>query len=252
MILQQRKRLLGLVIGGIAAVMVVVAAYASWDHFYGDDAPAPVSIEEAAGAVSSPPSTTAGAATDIGTPGADQTTGIEGEWMIANSADSFVGYRIGQKLVGVGANEVVGRTPAVEASAIIEGSSVTTASVTADLTQLQSGESLRDGTLRGQALETSDFPTATFELTEPLDLPAPLTEGQSVSVAARGDLTLHGTTQPIEIPLDAQLRDDTLVVVGSLDVTLADYGIEPPSAPVVASVDDHGVLELQLFLSRTG
>jgi polyisoprenoid-binding protein YceI len=238
MILQRRNLLL---VGGVTAVMVALVALVAWYHFYRDDAPPPVSIEEAAAEVDSSPTATAGSA-----------AGIDGEWAIANSADSFVGYRIGQELVGVGADEVVGRTPAVEGSAVIEGSSLTTASVTADLTQLQSGESLRDGTLRSQALETSDFPAATFELTEPLDLPASLTDGQAVSVAARGDLTLHGATQPIEIPLEAQLSNDTLVVVGSLDIALADYGIEPPSAPVVASVDDQGVLELQLFLSRAG
>ena len=63
---------------------------------------------------------------------------------------------------------------------------------------------------------------------------------------------MHGTTQAIEIPLEAQLHSDVLVVVGSQDIALAAFGIEPPSAPVVASVDDHGTLELQLVFSRAG
>ena len=52
-------------------------------------------------------------------------------------------------------------------------------------------------------------------------------------------------------PLEAKLVSDTVVVVGSLDVTFADFGVEVPRSPVVVSVDDHGVLELQLLFTRT-
>jgi polyisoprenoid-binding protein YceI len=242
--LQHRKRVFT---GGAAVVIVALAAIGVWYHFYGDDAPPPVSIDDAAAAVDSSPTATTAAPT-----GSAPATGIDGEWAITEAADSFIGYRIGQELIGVGAQDVVGRTSAVEGSAIIAGSSLTSASVTADMTQLDSGESLRDQTLRGQALQTGTFPSATFELSEPLALPASLAEGQTISVMAHGTLTLHGATQAIAIPLDAQLNNDILVVVGSHDIALADYAIEPPSAPVVASVDDHGVLEVQLFFSRAG
>jgi len=36
----------------------------------------------------------------------------------------------------------------------------------------------------------------------------------------------------------------------SLDIAFADHGIAPPQSLVVLSVDDHGILELQLFLTR--
>lgn len=242
--LQHRKLL---VVSGVAALIVVFVAIAGWDHFYGDDPPPPVSIDEAGAAVESSPTATAGPAAGGD---ASQAAGIDGEWTIAGDADSFVGYRIGQELVGVGADEVVGRTPAVEGSVVVEGSSLTAASVTADLAQLESGESLRDQVLQSQALETGTFPEASFELAEPIELPASLADGQVATVAAQGNLSLHGATQAIEIPLEAQLNNGVLVVVGSLDIMLADYGIDPPSAPVVASVEDHGVIELQLFFSR--
>ena len=58
-------------------------------------------------------------------------------------------------------------------------------------------------------------------------------------------------TRAVEFPLQAKLVDGTVVVVGSLDVTFSDYGVTVPSAPIVLSVDDHGVLELQLLLTRT-
>jgi hypothetical protein len=53
----------------------------------------------------------------------------------------------------------------------------------------------------------------------------------------------------VTIPLEAQLVSDHVVVVGSLDIVFADYGVSVPSAPVVLSAEDAGVLELQLFFS---
>jgi len=57
-------------------------------------------------------------------------------------------------------------------------------------------------------------------------------------------------TTPVTIPLDAQVVGENIVVVGSLDVVFADYGVSVPSAPVVVSAEDEGVIELQLFFSQ--
>ncbi|MEP7112664.1 MAG: YceI family protein [Ilumatobacteraceae bacterium] len=75
-------------------------------------------------------------------------------------------------------------------------------------------------------------------------------DSAKTSVTASGDLTVHGVTKSVEIPLEAQLTGNTIVVVGSLDVVFSDFGISAPTAPVVLSVDDHGQMELQLFFSR--
>ena len=69
------------------------------------------------------------------------------------------------------------------------------------------------------------------------------------SVEATGELTIHGVTTPVTIPLEAQLVGDNIVVVGSLDIVFADYGVSVPSAPVVLSAEDEGVVELQLFFT---
>ena len=53
------------------------------------------------------------------------------------------------------------------------------------------------------------------------------------------------------IPLQAQRKGDVIAVVGSLDIPFADYSISKPSAAAVLSVDDHGVFEIQLFMTRT-
>ena len=39
-------------------------------------------------------------------------------------------------------------------------------------------------------------------------------------------------------------------VVGNLPILFSDYGITAPTAPPVASVDDRGEMELQLFFEK--
>ena len=72
-----------------------------------------------------------------------------------------------------------------------------------------------------------------------------------ITVDATGNLTLHGVTKEVTIPLQAQRKGDAIAVVGSLDIPFADYSINKPSAAAVLSVDDHGAFEVQLFLTRT-
>jgi hypothetical protein len=53
-----------------------------------------------------------------------------------------------------------------------------------------------------------------------------------------------------EIPLQAQLIDGAILVTGSTEILFADYSVTAPSAPVVVSVEENGILEFQLWLSR--
>ena len=69
-------------------------------------------------------------------------------------------------------------------------------------------------------------------------------------MTATGDLTVHGVTQPVAIPLEAQIVNDVIVVVGQLPIALSDYDIAAPSAPIVASVEDSALLEISVALTR--
>jgi len=132
----------------------------------------------------------------------------------------------------------------------IAGTKLTAASITADLTALQSDDQRRDGQLQGHGLETGTFPNATFSLTAPIDLGADPANGQEIDVTATGQLTLHGQTKTVEIPLKARLSGSIIEVVGSLPITFSDYGIVKPSSFAVLSVADQGTLELQLFFDH--
>lgn len=175
---------------------------------------------------------------------------LSGEWLIAAIDERFVGYRIGEELATIGTTEAVGRTSQVEGSGTIDGMALVAAGFTVDMTTLQSDDSRRDNQLRNQSLETNAFPKASFQLTTPVDLPDDLVEGEPVSITASGDLTLHGVTREVELPLDIQLVNDILVVVGSLDITLSDFDIAAPRAPSVLQVNDYATLEIQLYFAR--
>src|SRR5690606_2833941 len=97
-----------------------------------------------------------------------------------------------------------------------------------------------------QALETSRFPEATFVLTEPVEIGSVPDDSVTISATAIGDLTLHGVTQRVEVPIEGRRVGDAVVVVGSIEIAFADYDISPPTAGIVLSVEDRAVMELSL------
>jgi polyisoprenoid-binding protein YceI len=250
--------------GGTVAV-VAVAALAAWWFLLRTDAPDPVSLEGAVASVTSSTvaTTTSEAATTTTSPGNDETTtsttastpapagdGIEGSWVLAADGRSFAGYRVREELASIGAFTAAGRSTEVTGALEVAGSQATSVEVVVDMTALQSDDSRRDGAMRRQALETDAFPEASFRTTAPIELPAGAAGGEPVAVEATGDLTLHGVTREVSIPLEAQLVDGVVVVVGSLEIEFADYGIDTPSAAIVLSVEDRGVMEFQLAFVR--
>jgi polyisoprenoid-binding protein YceI len=104
--------------------------------------------------------------------------------------------------------------------------------------------------MRRQALETNDFPAASFTLSEPIALPGSAQSGEPFAVDAVGDLEIHGVTNRVTIPLEAQLVEGAIAVIGSLEIQFEDYAIEQPRAAAVLSVEDHGIMEFQVIFIR--
>ena len=164
---------------------------------------------------------------------------------------TWAGYRFDEELVGIGGNTAVGRTPEVSGTMTVADGAVTAVDVEVDLTTLDSDSDRRDGALRSRGLESDRFPTATFTLTDPVTLPAGLTDGERVTVtAANGELTIHGVTNEAAIELQAELQGDHAVVVGNAPIALPDYGIDPPTGFSVLSISGDGTFEFQLFFSK--
>ncbi len=173
-----------------------------------------------------------------------------GEFSYEDSTGTFVGFRVDEELASIGSTTAVGRTPVVTGSITIDGETVTAVTVEADMSAITTNDSRRDRPVQS-ALNTAEFPIAVFTLTEPIDLGPDPDSGNPISTTAVGELTVKGTTQPVQIALEAQLVDDTVVVVGSIEIVFADYGVSVPRVPIVLSAEDHGIVELQLFFARS-
>lgn len=237
----------------VAVVLLLAIGVGGWYFFLRDDSPAAFDIDTAAGGAGEVQdddgSTDGSTAEDPADDGS-----VEGTWTVdpaagADAGGTSAGFRVDEELASIGATTAVGRTTGVDGSLSIEGSSVTAVDITVDMASLETDDSRRDGKMRS-ALATDEFPTATFSLTEPIDLGDVPEDGETISVTATGDLTIKGVTNTAEVSLDAQLVDGTLVVVGSSPVVFADYGVETPTAAIVVSLEDEGTIEFQLFFQK--
>jgi polyisoprenoid-binding protein YceI len=165
--------------------------------------------------------------------------------------NSFVGYRVQEQLVsGVVEQTATGRTGDVTGSFTITGTTVQDVTVTADLRTLTSDRDQRDNAIKDRGLESNRFPEAKFVLTEPIDRQEVPEVGETVTATARGDFMLHGVTKRVEIPLEGRWDGRDVQVVGRLHIVFSDYGIQAPTSPVVASIDDEGEMEFQIFFRK--
>jgi polyisoprenoid-binding protein YceI len=233
-------------VGGAALLVLLLLGFGIWYFVFRDDAPEAVDIERA------------GETAQQESSGSSTSASLDGMWDVDTSVGSFddftatfVGYRVQEELAQIGAKTAVGRTPDVTGSLTIDGTTIPSASFTADLQSLRSDSDRRDNAIRGQALESDRFPEATFELTEPIELDGIPTDGEQVDVEATGDLTLHGVTKQVTIPLQAQRTGDLIAVTGQLPIEFADYDIDKPQSFAVLSIEDRGILEVQLFFTKT-
>jgi polyisoprenoid-binding protein YceI len=253
---------LRIAVAAILLAIVAAGAFGLWYVFLRPSGPAAVGDTSlVVPSAAAPSSAGAGASTAVD-PSADPSSaplsgGVDGTWNVETSlgsfsdfSDSFVGYRVQEQLANIGGNTAVGRTPDVSGSLTIAGTKVTAVTVEANLATLQSDDNRRDGQLSRQGLETSRFPTATFTLTSPIDLGSVPADGVEIDVSASGQLTLHGQTKAVQIPLKARLSGSTIVVTGSLEIAFADYGISKPNSFAVLSIADTGTIELHLLFTK--
>ncbi len=178
-----------------------------------------------------------------------------GTWTVGSGSQA--GYRVREKLAALSApSDAVGRTTAVTGTFTLtqaaSGYSVTAADITVDVTKLSSDQSRRDQRIHSQGLESDRYPTATFKLTSPIALTADATSGQTVHVSATGDLTIHGVTKSVTIPIDARLTGSTIELVGSISFPFSQFGMTPPSIGGFVSVQNTATMEFQLLLTRQG
>lgn len=227
---KRRSRGLAMFIAGAAVIPATVAV--AWALFFTPDSPAELRL-----------STQGDTAFAVRT----------GVWTVGEG--SVAGYRVREKLLRLPAsNDAVGRTSAITGSFGLSGERDALRvekgmRIEADISKLKSDEDRRDDHMRTMAIETDLFPTASFVTTSDIVLPADLAAGGRVSVTVAGDLTIHGVTRPVSIPLHAQHAGGRIEVVGSVSFPWEYFEMKQPNLSYV-TVEADPTLEFQVFFDH--
>lgn len=227
---------------GLAAVLVLVMVVAGAGAYFlvlKKDSPERLQLETPSGPANTPQ------AKDID---------FNGRWAVTSG--SVAGYRVREKLARLPAkSDAVGRTSDVkgEFTSSTQGNDIIVVDmrVEVNMTTLKSDEDRRDNRLKTTGLETDRYPTATFVASGPVTIPYADAKAGRGSASVSGDLTLHGTTKQVTIPLDIQLNERNIEVAGAKVVAMSDYAITPPDVAGIVTVEPFGTLEFKLVFAKT-
>jgi polyisoprenoid-binding protein YceI len=168
--------------------------------------------------------------------------------LVLDTQSSQASYRAQEQLVGQNLpSEAVGTTRKVSGTIVLDptGDVVDEQStITVDLSALQSSESRRDNFIKGNTLNTNQFPNATFVVRDVQGLPTPLPTSGQTTFQLSGDLTVRGVTRPVTWQVNATFASGGLTGNATTSVKLTDFGMTPPKAGPVLSIEDQ--LKLQL------
>jgi len=165
--------------------------------------------------------------------------------------ESTARYRVQEELAQVGENEAVGETQAIIGQFGFgeDGLPLPCSRFDVDLRTLQSDQAKRDNYLYRNTLEAETYPLATFVLRDVEGIDAPLADGQETTLRLVGDLTLRDTTKLVAWEAKVTVVDGALTGTAATMFEMPDFGIAPPSVPVVLSLDETIRLEVD-FTAR--
>ena len=202
-------------------------------------------VTAACGAASQPVSPTPPAPAPTSAP----TAVSDGAVVLAlDPSSSKASYHAHEQLVGRNLpSEAVGTTTGVSGSIVLttDGQIAPDQSkISVDLSKLTSDESRRDNFIKGETLQTSRYPMATFVPRAVEGLPNPLPRSGDASFQLSGDLTVHNVTRPVTWQVTAQFAGSTVTGSATTNVNITDFGMTPPKAGPVLSIDNGLGLEL--------
>jgi polyisoprenoid-binding protein YceI len=167
-----------------------------------------------------------------------------------DSAASQVRFQLDEELRGV-PTTVVGTTDQVAGQLSVN---------LADLSQTQVGiiqinartlvtdNNFRNRAIQNEILNTGDYEFITFTPTGIEGLPASATVGETISFSLVGDLTIRDVTQPATFTVEATAVSETQIVgTATAVVNRADFGLQIPSVPSVANVEE----QVELYIDFT-
>lgn len=240
------SRRLWIPIAAVAA-LVLLGGAGAYTYFFSGLRTSPSALGLAS---PSPSASSSASPTASTTPGA-------GAWQIASG--SLAGYRVKEQFVGqTSAHEAVARTSDVTGRVNITQAGttyqMTSATVTVQLANLASVDQVagynvtnRDRIVQ-RSLDVSSFPSAVFQA-QNVTLPAGAESGQTVTVSAPGQLTIHGVTKNVTAAMQLRVTGSTAQIAGSISTNMTDFGISPPTVGFT-TVEPAVTIEFQVNLAQ--
>lgn len=94
---------------------------------------------------------------------------------------------------------------------------------------MATGNGARDRKMREQILETDRFPEIVFESRRFVADLSRFHSGERLTVEVTGELSIHGKTLPIRLPVDIEVAPDHVVLSGTFPVSWKQYELKDPS-----------------------
>ena len=164
----------------------------------------------------------------------------DGTWTVQSG--SVAGFRVEESFL-VQSGTIVGRTSAVSGSLVMSHNQVNSGSFQADLSKLTMGGKPNDSFFK--LLDTTQYPTATLTLTNPIVFDSIPSNNQILSSNAAGSLTMHGITHPVTFTFSGRYDGTVLEAIGSAPVLASDWNIDSPFG-----IHDNDVIEFLVILQR--
>lgn len=146
-------------------------------------------------------------------------------------------------------HDFVGKTSKMQAAirlSDLERFTDAEACVRIDAASLDTDNSVRDGIMREEHLETAKFPTIDFMLKQ---VEAPKREDNGWEFTARGTLSLHGVSREILLPVRARQDGDAVRLTSGLPLKMTDYRMRIPKF-LFFTVEDQVVVSFDITARR--
>lgn len=228
----------------LLSLLVLLTACSSPAPKAADTAPASPASTTGNTAASAQPATPAPAPAQSAT-----TTPAGGKKYTLVAEQSRASYIVTELLAGATVrNQAIGTTSKVTGELVLDSQGkVQPGTYTVDLVSLTSDRGNRDMYIRSNGLESSKYPTATFNLKEVKGSPT-FAPGAKESFELIGTMKIRQTEKNVSWKATSTVEGGLIKWAATLETKLTDWGINPPVLLVrsVAEIDDPFKIEVHL------
>ena len=165
-----------------------------------------------------------------------------------DASQSYASYEVQEQFLSKSLpNEAIGKTSSIQGGLALQSKgtpTITALKVTVNLQTLTSDSSRRDDAIKGNWLQSSTYPLATFVVKTPQ-------AASSGTFKLTGDMTIHNTTHTETFTVQGQQDGKAITGIAKSLVYMKDFGFSAPSILGLLTVKD-GVTVTFNFTANQG